>query len=144
MKELGELEVNVDELQYTHDSISGQFSDGRSFEGTIADLESGRVDPLKHRNFKLLVVRWPGTRAFFSINNRRTHCLKQWQERVRARGGPMKKVRVQAFELPNGFNALSSHWVFDQFMRSYSTRNEGLEVEVRRGPPRSFRGCPNA
>ena len=95
LKDLGELDINADGLRNTRDAISGHFSDGRTFEDTIADFESVRVNPLTHRKFKLCVVRWPGKRVFFSINSRRAHCLQLWQERVRAQGGPTKKVPVQ-------------------------------------------------
>ena len=47
-------------LRHTHDSISSEFHDGRTFDGLVADLEAGRIDPLVHRKFKPVVVKWPG------------------------------------------------------------------------------------
>ena len=47
-------------LRNTHDSISSEFHDGRTFDGLVADFEAGRIDLLVHRKFKPVVVKWPG------------------------------------------------------------------------------------
>ena len=69
------MKLKVADLRYTHDSIAGRFRDGRLYSQTIRELDSGHIDPLRHDNFLLIVVHWPG-RGYFSLNNRRVHCLK--------------------------------------------------------------------
>ena len=52
-------------LRNTHDSISSEFHDGRSFDGLVAGLEAGRIDPLVHRKCKSVEVKWPGKLGSF-------------------------------------------------------------------------------
>ena len=65
-----ETVANVDEIFQTHDAVSGQFGDGRSFADLINKLDAGTIQPLTAPFLKLDVVQWPG-RELFSINNRR-------------------------------------------------------------------------
>ncbi|CAK0797347.1 unnamed protein product [Prorocentrum cordatum] len=54
----------------------GGFSDGRTFEDLIRDLQSGKVHP-KRDNFLVLDVAYAeAERKAFSFNNRRLKCLK--------------------------------------------------------------------
>ena len=53
------LGPEVDDVLYSQRSVSEMFSDGcRSLSETLKELNMGRVDPLKHNNFKLLVADW--------------------------------------------------------------------------------------
>ena len=52
-------------LRHTHDSISSEFHDGRTFDGLVADFEAGRIDPLVHRKRKSVEVKLPGKPGSF-------------------------------------------------------------------------------
>ena len=48
-----------DEAWVTHESVSSAFTDGRTFADLIADLDSGRVHPLKDEQICALQKRVP-------------------------------------------------------------------------------------
>lgn len=81
--------VPVDEIRFTHDTISETFKDGRFLEELIADLIHGEVHPLKDEFLCLEVVLYRG--RLHSMNNRRLHCLKEFQRlRLESKGNNAK------------------------------------------------------
>ena len=73
-----EAMLRVHELKFTHDSVARKFLNAGSFECLMQDLWSGQVNPMI--NLKpLKVYRWPG-RGFYSRDDRRLKCLKEYQQ----------------------------------------------------------------
>ena len=52
-------QYDLDEAWVTHESVSSAFTDGRTFADLIADLDSGRVHPLKDEQICALQKRVP-------------------------------------------------------------------------------------
>ena len=46
----------------------------------LQDLREGTIDPLRARFLHIDVFAWPG-HGFFTIRNRRLHCLREYQNR---------------------------------------------------------------
>ena len=78
-------EMWVEDLEYTQPSCGKCFKNGAPLEHLIDDLNSGRVDPLKHPNLQLEVVevKRGGKARYYSNDNRRLYCLKQHQKFVK-------------------------------------------------------------
>jgi hypothetical protein len=86
-------EVYVDQLEYTQASCGKCFKNGWPLQKLIDELNSGEVDPLRHPDLELEVVRKLHGRhyRYYSNDNRRLYCLKEHQQHVEPR-----KVRVSA------------------------------------------------
>ena len=90
-----EAMMRVRDLRFTHDSVAGNFWDGRNLERLVQDLRTGLVDPMV--NLKpLKVYHWPG-RGFYIRDNRSLKCLKEYQSEC---GDTDVFVRVNVLELP--------------------------------------------
>ncbi|CAK0815094.1 unnamed protein product [Prorocentrum cordatum] len=119
------LDLPVSQVRFTQASIKHEFSDGRKLDDLIADLESGKVNPKTHKNLLLRGfqqdARGPHHPAtYFCENNRRLHCLSEFQRRH-----PEREVKVRMF--------------VDCFMgkakkaiQALTTVNGGTTVTVRR------------
>ena len=66
----------LSELKYTQKSINGVFRDGSTLEGLLRDLHSRKVDPTRHANMVLEVVKVNGTH--YSNDNRRLKVLREY------------------------------------------------------------------
>ena len=116
----------------THDSVARRFRAGGSFEDLLEDLRSGKVDPM--RNLKpLIVYHWPG-RGYYSRDNRRLKCLKDFQREI---GNRQLFVRIVAMQLPaSTMERLDRNpevWrMLRDFLPACTTRNDGRSVAVRR------------
>ena len=127
-----ELMVKIKDLKFTHDSVASRFRDGSSFEGLMEDLRSGNVDPM--RNLKpLKVYHWPG-HGYYSRDNRRLQCLKEFQREI---GNRELFVRIVAMELPAStmerLHRNPKVWrMLRDFLPACTTRNDGQSVAVRR------------
>ena len=116
-----EVMLKVHDLKFTHDSVDRKFRNGSSFDGLMRDLRSGRVDPQVHLK-PLKVYHWPG-RGYYSRDNRRLKCLKQYQQEV---GHRNVFVRAFVFELPaSTMERLDRHKDLDRNW-SNSSRPGGL------------------
>ena len=126
-----EIKLKVSDLKFTHDSVARKFRDGSSFDGLMRDLRSGRVDP--EMNLKpLKVYHWP-SRGYYSRDNRRLKCLKEYQQEV---GNRDVFVRAVVLELPaSTMERLARNpnlWLMlRDFLPACTTRNDGHSVEVR-------------
>jgi len=123
------LTLPVGKVRFTQESVKHQFSDGQSFEDLLAGLESGRIDPLKDWFLELRGFqqdsRGPHHPAvYYCLNNRRLHCLQEFQARHPERKVLMK-LWVQDFE-PEAKLAI----------QALTTVNGGTTVRVR-GPASS-------
>ena len=87
--------LKVRDLKFTHDTVFRQFQDGSSFDSLKRDLRSGRVDPQVHLK-PLKVYHWPG-RGYYSRDNRRLKCLKEYQEEVDKRNVFVRLLGIVSF-----------------------------------------------
>jgi len=110
------LVVPVSSVGFTHDSISPQFRDGRTFEALLEGLEQGKVNPL--RDSFLTLNAFSVRNEYKCMNNRRLYCLKTYQEKVEHE--VKVKLRVTC---PKG--------KYLRFLNGYTTRNNGETVTVR-------------
>ena len=123
--------LKVRDLKFTHDSVFREFRDGSSFERLLEDFRTGRVDPMV--NLKpLKVYHWPG-RVYYSRDNRRLKCLKEYREQLHNRD---IFDRVFVLELPASTMERLAHnpdlWrMLRDFLPACTTRNDGQSVEVR-------------
>merc|ERR1739838_791850 len=119
------IELPLDRVYFTHDHISRRFSDGRTFEDLIRDLQSGKVHP-KVDNFLVLDVAYAeADRKAFSINNRRLKCLKEYQQLAR------KEVVVDV--CVKGIFETSATAL--KFASACTTTNRGHSVRLTGGEP---------
>eukprot|EP00747_Dinoflagellata_sp_TGD_P180430 gnl/TRDRNA2_/TRDRNA2_32883_c1_seq1.p1 gnl/TRDRNA2_/TRDRNA2_32883_c1~~gnl/TRDRNA2_/TRDRNA2_32883_c1_seq1.p1 ORF type:complete len:248 (-),score=25.84 gnl/TRDRNA2_/TRDRNA2_32883_c1_seq1:126-812(-) len=121
--------LTVDEVRYTHADVSSLFKDGRSIESLVDELCSSSIDPLQAKFLELDVVHWgsPGNMHYWTLRNRRLHCLKEYQRRLRLRSqGSSDQVKIRAYVLP-----LEHRAVYAKFAECYSTKDSGLSVVVR-------------
>jgi len=131
--------IEVSKVRFTHDAITGNFADGRTFADLIHQLVKGEVDPLKAPFCRLKALDINGD--FFSLSNRRLHCLKKYQERVRhtvyvkldvTKVQDSNQQRLLLFYMTS-CNQSGVPPAMRHFMRSFTTRNGGEKVTVR--PP---------
>ena len=66
----------VSELKYTQKSINTVFRDGSTLGSLLRDLHSKKVDPTRHANMVLEVVKVKGT--YYSNDNRRLNVLREY------------------------------------------------------------------
>ena len=88
--------LRVNDVYNTRRDISRTFKapDNRPLDDLIWDLWSGNVDPCSHRNMCLEVVQYRG--SYYSNNNRRLYCLKQYQDMCEESGWHGWQVWVAA------------------------------------------------
>lgn len=113
--------VPVEDVHFSHDSISPTFGTGEHAGAEVTDLvtalDEAQVDPLDPR-LRLHVVVFKG--LLFSLNNRRLFALKEHQ-RTR-RPGQTVRVHVQVFALDP---------ITAKFALSCTTTTDGQSVVVR-------------
>ena len=97
----------VGEIEYTQASIKAEFRDGRPLEQLISDLHRGKVDP--GRDLELEVVEYGG--KYYSNDNRRLYCLKEYQENVHWN----VKVAAKVYVFPKAF---------ERFVDRYTERRQ--------------------
>ena len=103
-----ELVLSVEEVGFTHDSISTAFRQGsaagKAVECLVEDLRWGRVDPLRDQDLLIEAVCHKG--RFLSLNNRRLWALKQHKILHAA-----SEVRVRVRVLPWSDSTVTRFWV---------------------------------
>ncbi|CAE7501761.1 ttn-1 [Symbiodinium sp. CCMP2592] len=95
------ISVPVDEVEFSQDSIGERFTCGRELQTTIDDLRHGKVHPDSSAFLVLNAMKTAARTRFICRNNRRLHCLKEFQKRERRRRGDRDftvKVRLNVIE----------------------------------------------
>lgn len=118
--EVKDVVVPVRHVRFTQGSIGSRFRDGRTFSQLVEDLISGEKDPLKERFLHLEAVCVRG--KYFSLANRRLHCLKIYQNIVTAD----VMVRLKVTDVANP--------TLTDFLCRYTSRCSGADVHVRGAP----------
>ena len=124
--------VKVDDLRFTHDTVSNRFSNGRSFHELVSGLDSGAIDAMTAPFLHLEAFHWP-RKGYYSVNNRRLLCLKRHQDHVRSsQVAAHVTVKVKVWPLPEAFaHLLQANPRYEKLMWAYSTRSHGCGVRVR-------------
>ena len=82
----------------------------------VSDLRSGRVNHRSDKRMKINVMDWPG-RGYISMDNRRLHCLKEYQTRCVP---PSITVRAELWRLPRVFvDLVEQNGVMLDFLRKF-------------------------
>lgn len=117
-----ELVLSVEEVGFTHDSISTAFRQGsaagKDIECLVEDLRWGRVDPLQDQDLLIEAVCHKG--RFLSLNNRRLWALKQHKLLHAA-----SEVRVRVRVLPWSDSTMT------RFLQAFTSQGEGDSVACR-------------
>lgn len=120
--------VAVDDVEYSQENISPNFSCGRSLQTLIDELNGWAHYPLETNPFLLLEAvttsNGRGARKIISNDNRRLYCLKTHQENVRMSGW-IVHIRVKLVQLPNN-PAVS------RFVNRYYPEHGPHSIRVRR------------
>lgn len=117
------------QLRFTHDTIKPRFRDGRSLEELIEQLKRGEHNLKRAWFLELDVVLV--NKKYYSLSNRRLHCLKEYQRW--SENTVFVKAKVTKIVDP----------VICKFFSSLTTQNGGTSVEIRERPPaRTFRSPP--
>ena len=104
--------LRLSELKYTQKSINSVFRDGSTLETLLRDLHSRKVDPTKHANMVLEVVKVNGT--YYSNDNRRLNVLREYMHDL----GREVYVQCRVFEW---------HRAYERWLDRYRERTgEGL------------------
>lgn len=116
----------LDEVLFSHDTVSDHFKDGRPISALTDELCLGRASLESTPELVLDVVRFEG--QYWTLRNRRLYAIKQFQREVRMRFNPLfpANVRVQILDLYHGP-------VLFKFIDCFSTQNGGGWPEVTRG-----------
>ncbi|CAE8637752.1 unnamed protein product [Polarella glacialis] len=129
------VEVDAQDIRFTQDSIGSKFSDGKTFELLISELRSGKAHPARSEFLKLRAVctRLNGVHTYFSRDNRRLHCLKEYRKEI---GKPLKVIlKVKQHEsLANVIASIVQDSLTQDVVRALSTKNKGDSVQVRGQP----------
>ncbi|CAE7792617.1 unnamed protein product [Symbiodinium sp. CCMP2456] len=117
-----ELVLSVEEVGFTHDSISTAFRQGsaagKDVECLVEDLRWGRVDPLQDQDLLIEAVCHKG--RVLSLNNRRLWALKQHKILHAA-----SEVRVRVRVLPWSDSTVT------RFLQAFTSQGEGDTVACR-------------
>ena len=116
---LGEQDLVPDDIRFSPDSIGSKFQNGEPLERLVADLRSGRVNHRTDSRLKIKVMEWPG-RGPISMDNRRLHCLKQYQIHHMHTA---VVVRAQVWRLPGMFIDLVER---NKIMMDFLLKFDGL------------------
>lgn len=132
------VQAVAEDVRFTQDTIAPTFTDGKTFDRLIGELQSGKVHPSRDDFLKLEAFRCdivegnsPRRRCLFSLNNRRLHCLKEFQKQL---GKPLKihlKVQRTTPEQQAMVKAMVEDSKMQRIVRSLSTKDKGYSVQVR-------------
>ena len=114
----------LSELKYTQKSINGVFRDGSTLESLLRDLHSRKVDPTKHANMVLEVVKVDGT--YYSNDNKRLKVLREYQHDL----GRELYVQCRVFEWHRAYG----RWL-DRYIERTDARlgdEDGIQVRTKR------------
>eukprot|EP00440_Ansanella_granifera_P031679 gb/GFBE01034386.1/.p1 GENE.gb/GFBE01034386.1/~~gb/GFBE01034386.1/.p1 ORF type:complete len:384 (+),score=53.53 gb/GFBE01034386.1/:1-1152(+) len=127
------VELDVKEVRFTHDSIASTFADGKSLAGLVSDLQAGKVHPATSEFLRLEAVcaEVDGARTYFSLNNRRLHCLKEFSEQSRSLVKVRLKVKKMTPEHEKIMAGMMKDTIFQRVIRAVSTSNKGESVQIR-------------
>ncbi|CAE7650374.1 unnamed protein product [Symbiodinium sp. KB8] len=97
-----QIQVPVDDVEFSQDSIGERFTCGRKLQKTVDDLFDGKVHP-RHSDFLVLQAMKVAERTrYISRNNRRLWCLKEYQKLRRREDKDFTvKVRLDVIEDQN-------------------------------------------
>jgi len=109
--------VHVAKIHFSQNSIGSFFKCGKSISSTLEELQEGKVTT-EEKFFKIEVVMFDD--KYYTINNRRLWCLKEYQKTLSSR----LEVQVKMIAMDPAIAA---------FFRNFTTTNGGTEVEIR--PP---------
>ena len=116
--------LRLSELKYTQKSINCVFRDGSTLESLLRDLHSRKVDPIKHANMVLEVVKVDGT--YYSNDNRRLKVLREYQHDL----GRELYVQCRVFEWHRAYG----RWL-DRYIERRDARlgdEDGIQVRTKR------------
>ena len=112
----------VGEIEYTQASIKAEFRDGRPLEQLISDLYWGKVDP--GRDLELEVVQYRD--KYYSNDNRRLYCLKEYQENVHWN----VKVAAKVYVFPRAFERFVDR--YPERLQKVGDNNRNIRVRGQR------------
>ena len=123
--------LRVNDVYNTRRDISRTFKapDNRPLDDLIWDLWSGNVDPCSHRNMCLEVVQYRG--SYYSNNNRRLYCLKQYQDMCEESG--WHGWQVWGGSKGFSFQESPGHQVLERFLEAGEKLDEN-EIRIRGRP----------
>eukprot|EP00933_Yihiella_yeosuensis_P075015 TRINITY_DN84144_c0_g1_i1.p1 TRINITY_DN84144_c0_g1~~TRINITY_DN84144_c0_g1_i1.p1 ORF type:complete len:515 (+),score=81.19 TRINITY_DN84144_c0_g1_i1:47-1546(+) len=116
-------DIQVDDVRFTHDTISSRFKDGQLVQSLVDKLRRGEVN-LSTPGLSIDVVQFDG--HLWSLRNRRLFAFKEYQRQLRAESViGEEKVKVRICVLP-----LTNSAVMAKFIDCFSTQSNGLSVTV--------------
>lgn len=133
------MQAVAEDVRFTQDTIAPTFTDGKTFDRLIGELLSGKVHPSRDDFLVLDAFRSDVgegiTRrgCIFSLNNRRLHCLKEFEKLL---GKPLKihlKVQRTTPEQQSMVKAMVQDASMQRIIRGLSTKDKGCSVHVRHG-----------
>eukprot|EP00930_Biecheleria_cincta_P042846 TRINITY_DN29486_c0_g1_i1.p1 TRINITY_DN29486_c0_g1~~TRINITY_DN29486_c0_g1_i1.p1 ORF type:complete len:708 (-),score=150.52 TRINITY_DN29486_c0_g1_i1:56-1903(-) len=120
----------AEDVRFSQDTIAPTFSDGKTFDRLIGELHSGKVHP--SRDDFLVLDAFRGKRGcLFSLNNRRLHCLKEFEKQL---GKPLKislKVQRMTPEQQAMLDTMVQDATMQRIVRGLSTKDKGCSVQIR-------------
>lgn len=93
----GMVDVTVLDVHFMQHGIKKKFRDGRPLDEYVADLKSGRLDPLNLKD-PLNIIEWP-RQGFVTLDHRRLWCLQKYATSVKE----CVKTRAHVCRLPVHF-----------------------------------------
>jgi hypothetical protein len=127
------LEIDVDDILFSQDSISSKFKDGTPIEETISNI---KLEKIKISNFPSITVIKIGDDSdpdYVSIDNRRLYIFQQalkWKRN--------KKIKVIVVNAKDVMKITKSGKVVtyqDDLDRKNTSKNNGETIKVRDGSP---------
>jgi hypothetical protein len=126
------LEIDVDDILFSQDSISSKFKDGTSIEEAISNIKSEKI---KISNFPAIIVIKIGDDSdpdYVSIDNRRLYIFQQalkWK-----RNKKIKVIVVNANDIMK-ITKFGKVTYQDDLDRKNTSKNNGETIKVRDGSP---------